>query len=251
MRLLLTFALAVSAEPVGHRVVLPELASLTHFKSAVASDWQFECGQEHARFLFRREDSRIAEDLKNFVIPAVYEGLKRLERLNPDLTRAIVERSAGRGIDFRCDEPPSSVARHLGWPVVDDTIELGKAARVALLEGARNRERAAGIFKSAPEESWLGVHRNTAFHEFLHSAGLPYNERHGERVDESRESDLVFACAAQAYPFDVLVRRGGRKVGNSARACFACARHLSKDLPRATRACRDIREEDFPAPHAP
>lgn len=253
-----------------------------HFVDIMARNWIFECGPDFmpaARF----EQPALGGDyLRNFSIAAVREGLCKLEDLNGELAAQIIAKTKGRPLKFNCRELRGREIKFSGFysksrlPIWRDELTLGSPVGAAAGHDAE-RYRASGppsppvsnslpkAFRSLTREQVDRLeHLGTVFHEFLHFAELPMDPSHNtmpspsEPSSHRRETDMVYACGAQAYPTKILRYRSttNELIGysNTRLACETCATaDLAADeakrraaiQKRGKQACLKINAEDY------
>src|SRR5262245_6083649 len=76
------------------------LGSLEDFRSRVAGGWKYECANRE----LLRVDSAIASKAAVEIPRILFEGLKRIQALNPSLVGAGLGKVAGKKLTFKCIE---------------------------------------------------------------------------------------------------------------------------------------------------
>jgi hypothetical protein len=199
-------AAALLACPAAAEDFPPSLSGLSGFERAVASRWRADCPSDYG------------DGVRAFAVSTVFEGLRKLYALNPELVRRAVANAAGRSVVLECRgvDVPGAGGAYRRRLFLSDQIFLGEAAAFA----ARGGGDAGG-----GDAVWS---RFIVLHEFLHLAGLPApadHDVHDGRVQ--RDLDLIYACGAQVFPAVAIhhARAGGEDESyfNTREACETCA----------------------------
>lgn len=152
---------------------------------------------------------------RTFVLKTIYQGLRSLSRVNPDLACAVAASASRKKLDVDGpskdgDKSPDGIAfkRHKFLWFGSGRILLGEEAfetlaivsRSAIVDGDN-----PFITLRNPRESYWGNEsalRSALFEAFLHFANVKVNEATHENAFETgtgAESDAVLACGSVAY----------------------------------------------------
>ncbi|HEX4923512.1 MAG TPA: hypothetical protein VFV50_05480 [Bdellovibrionales bacterium] len=208
------------------------LASLENFQSAIASKWEFRCQNEELRRLLPSIESRARAELMS----VIYDGLKRIHSVNPRLVSETLTKAAGQRLIIECVKSDEAY-RESGFGEYRAGRIKTTGAFIALLPAN------SLFYGHRISEAQLAFLRRDGFnilmHELLHA--LKFDnlklDIHHDPLRPSREDDVIFACAAQAYASEAILVDvpacfpgcTGRwpRYANTRRACETCARAQS------------------------
>ncbi len=219
------------------------------FYHEISDQWDYVCPDDQ----IKNDFPHIVSHMKHYSGRVIYEGLKVVENLNPELAYFSVRNALDRWLTVSCEKVPGGgVAALLKRPFISDKLFIGKI--VPSLMALPNDYRQPwpkmalllklGFAKNPPdlENSYQAVGL-AMFHEFLHFTRSENfsREEHNKLQRMQKQDDIPYACSAQAFPYAKGKESSGLAMTivslkwnedrlfsytNTQRACMTCASTL-------------------------
>lgn len=190
---------SLSIGPLRAAVVEKGPAGLENFQALAASSWELRC--ENAELL--RADPSLMVRARRELLSAIEAGLRRIAAVNPRLVEAALAQATGRKLVIECAKDAEAYQVAGFGEYRRGRIKTTGAFLALLPPGAR-------IYGRQLTAEQLAFYRQDGFniliHELLHALNLDNLKLavHHDPKRPSREDDVIFACAAQAYPSDAV-----------------------------------------------
>lgn len=257
------------------------LLQFENFKNSLSKNWEYECSDDHP---FKLRDPGLEMHIQKFSERVIYEGLKKIEELNPELAYFAVKNCVGRTLLVSCEnsEIENAYTSFRERLILRDKMFLGESSwMIAVMSKFKRNgpfpiEKLREGFLKLPFPAFENLYQfyaDVIFHEFLHFARIDnFSSKWHNRWDSVfsyRQDDLTYACSTQAYPFGRSIdmeatflsvhyvdENTKRLYRNTNRACMSCASTLKGaeylspydkylHTKRAIEQCKSIRDEEY------
>lgn len=199
----------VSAQSCDGAQILSSLSTFLEY----TSQWQYLCSDDEAKRVSPgHSGAEVVERMRKYIPKAAFDGLKILEKLNPDFVRNRVELRCATALEVRCYDLRDEVDQN----GIDETVlgsyeDIDRVTPLILIRFATKSlevldpqskkyletEKDNGKKEAEKMRNKTG---DVVFHELLHFFKFDNLRRYMHDSFRNREKDAVYSCTAQVYP---------------------------------------------------
>lgn len=203
------------AHPVESQDMHPDLYNIETFQDSISKKkWKSKCVQKRFK--------AINSAHKNFNEQTIFNGLRELYKINPDLVDSMISIAKKKRIKFLCVKNEPGTVGSFQPGVLNPGQILNEIPKNISLTPQYFDYNTSSI-----------VQKNTLFHEFFHALRIENktNKQHYELIETS--SDIIYACSAEVFDDGVENKRAFQRTVDSCVNCINTRVKLKKRRKRA------------------